>query len=308
MAIQEITWEDPYIVRAINDGYRNLHYLLPTDPAWLFEARRRYLSILDKNSVCSNAIEAMPYDNELPTWGWSKDMMEALSTIKMGDMSKCKLTIERLRGVHVLQTPLALTSLAGRDNRMIEDSKNRLYVDLITVSDAFVSFKAVKIPQSTLDEIQRISKEHSNIANPREAVLNTLRHRSGDIKTTLYENVPTLRLVLLRMQALLSYKALVVSVSHAPRAARRRTIRENRDQMDTPVKTITWRKVKRSRSLSGQEIEERDKHWWVTGHVRAQPYPSEGPDVFHPKYIAPHVKGNTQAPLYNPPVVNVVRR
>ena len=308
MAIQEITWEDPYVLRAIKDGFRNLHFLLPTDPAWLFEARRRWLSILDKNSVCSNAHEAMPYDSDLPTWGWSKEMMEALSTMKMGDMSKCKLTVKRLRGVHVLQTPMALTSLAGRDNRLKEDSQNRLYVDLIIVDDTTVSFQAMKIPQSTLDEINRISENLQNIADPREAIMNTLRHRSWDITTTLYENIPTLHLTLLRIQALLSYKALEVSVSHAPRAARRRSIRENHGRMDTPVKTITWRKVKRSRSSTGQVIEERDKHWWVRGHVRAQPYPSEGPDVFHPKYIAPHVKGNTEAPLYSPPVVNVVRR
>ena len=51
---------------------------------------------------------------------------------------------------------------------------------------------------------------------------------------------------------------------------------------------------------------DRDKHWWVQGHMRWQPC---GPkrQQRKPIYIAAHVKGNTSKPLYNRPAVRLVR-
>ena len=73
----------------------------------------------------------------------------------------------------------------------------------------------------------------------------------------------------------------------------------------TKVSTVTWRKKSDKLSSSG-EATEWDKHWWVTGHFRKQPYPSEG--VSRLIFIDPHAKGNLGAPLYNPPRVNLVKR
>ena len=70
---------------------------------------------------------------------------------------------------------------------------------------------------------------------------------------------------------------------------------------------MTYRKLSQIRAeADGGETAPRDKHWWVRGHFRNQPYPSEG--VVRPIFIHPHIQGNPDAPLYVRPGVNVVRK
>ena len=78
--------------------------------------------------------------------------------------------------------------------------------------------------------------------------------------------------------------------------------------MDTPeskseINVVTWRNVKHESNRSGTK-KEWDKHWFVRGHFRWQPYPSEG--VSKPIWIDTHVRGDINAPLHNKDRINVV--
>lgn len=109
------------------------------------------------------------------------------------------------------------------------------------------------------------------------------------------------------LTTLLKQKIVHVDRGRSPRNIRRETLIHTgfTDMEHTKVSTVTWRKKSDKLSSSG-EATEWDKHWWVTGHFRKQPYPSEG--VSRLIFIDPHAKGNLSAPLYNPPRVNLVKR
>ena len=111
--------------------------------------------------------------------------------------------------------------------------------------------------------------------------------------------------------ALLAACLVDVQEAKAPRAMRRqeaRTSKRSRTPLDdTSVYTVTYRKLSQIRGeADGGKTAPRDKYWWVRGHFRNQPYPSEG--VVRPLFIHPHIQGNPDAPLYVRPRVNVVRR
>ena len=74
---------------------------------------------------------------------------------------------------------------------------------------------------------------------------------------------------------------------------------------EAKITQVIWRQLSNLSISKGAKVAW-DKHWWVKGHWRKQPYPSEG--VYRLKFILPHQKGNLNAPLYNSPKVNVVCR
>lgn len=95
-------------------------------------------------------------------------------------------------------------------------------------------------------------------------------------------------------------------VKAAPRAERRRW------GMDAPesqseINVVTWRTAKQRAQFPGYNSRSertRNKHWPVKGHLRLQPYPSEG--AFRVIYIGPHFRGNLNAPLHRKTKINKV--
>lgn len=110
-----------------------------------------------------------------------------------------------------------------------------------------------------------------------------------------------------KMSCFLNQKLVNVErVKAAPRHERKRW------GMDAPeskseINVVTWRNVKHESNRSGAK-KEWDKHWFVRGHFRWQPYPSEGEDIFRLIWIDTHVRGNINAPLHNKDRINVVNK
>ena len=98
----------------------------------------------------------------------------------------------------------------------------------------------------------------------------------------------------------------IKKVKAAPRAERRRW------GMDAPeskseINVVTWRTAKERANLPGRNFKSErnwDKHWTVKGHLRLQPYPREG--TSRVIYIAPHFRGNLNAPLHRKAKINKV--
>lgn len=82
----------------------------------------------------------------------------------------------------------------------------------------------------------------------------------------------------------------------ASRAARRETLRASADPVEDDIVFVTLRRAAPANSHDTQETNVNWKHRWiVSGHLRAQWYPSER--AHHLIWIAPHIKGPEDAPL-----------
>ena len=129
------------------------------------------------------------------------------------------------------------------------------------------------------------------------------QHEDGTIGIFIIPQDDELFLTAAKMSCFLNQKLVNVErVKAAPRHERKRW------GMDTPeskseINVVTWRNVKREFNRSGTK-KKWDKHWFVQGHVRWQPYPSE--EVSKPIWIDTHVRGNINAPLHNKDRINAV--
>jgi hypothetical protein len=89
-----------------------------------------------------------------------------------------------------------------------------------------------------------------------------------------------------------------------PRAWRRASVRSGLTEAmaDPLIRVVTLRRdaqenVDRERADRAQAAIERRSHWWVSGHHRAQWYPSK--DAHEVIWIAPYLKGDLSKPLAN---------
>lgn len=100
------------------------------------------------------------------------------------------------------------------------------------------------------------------------------------------------------MLAFLQQHLLVPSRFLADRAARRRVEKATLKPVSSDVQVIRLRRVE----YRAREGEHRDVEWscqWIVhGHWRNQWYPSK--HYYHPKYIAPYLKGPEDKPLRHP--------
>lgn len=94
--------------------------------------------------------------------------------------------------------------------------------------------------------------------------------------------------------------------AHMDRAARRRAI--HADKPTEVVRVITLRRYEQREKQTTEESVEVDWscQWWVGGHWRQQPYPSEG--VVRPIWIGPYTKGPPGKPFKDGSRVYVVVR
>ena len=89
-----------------------------------------------------------------------------------------------------------------------------------------------------------------------------------------------------RIQALLKARVVEIRQVGVERSVRRQAKRELGLDMNTTIRQVVWRKTISSGSGSKADKQMRDKHWWVQGHIRVQPYPREG--VHRAIYIDDH--------------------
>ena len=129
------------------------------------------------------------------------------------------------------------------------------------------------------------------------------QHEDGTVGIFIIPQDDELFLTAAKMSCFLNQKLVnVEKLKAAPRHERKRW------GMDSPeskseINVVTWRNVKHESNRLGTK-KEWDKHWFVQGHVRWQPYPSEG--VSKPIWIDTHVRGNINAPLHNKNIINLV--
>jgi hypothetical protein len=97
--------------------------------------------------------------------------------------------------------------------------------------------------------------------------------------------------------------------TQAPRATRRRYERErgSNAMADPPLIRIVMLRAVEARGATGQRQVERQYHWLVRGHWRNQYYPKAM--LHRPRWIAPHIRGDTTKPLKMPtrPIFAVTR-
>lgn len=106
--ILSIKRNDPYIQRMREPGH--FAELDLDGPAWLFEAKRRYMAI---NAASCPGQDAMPYNDEEPTWAWHQNMLMELNNIKfIGNAMHCRVDTELVKGVHVLASNFKIRDLA----------------------------------------------------------------------------------------------------------------------------------------------------------------------------------------------------
>ncbi len=130
-------------------------------------------------------------------------------------------------------------------------------------------------------------------------------HEDGTCGIFIIPQDSELFLTAAKMSCFLNQKLVnVEKVTAAPRHIRKRWGMDA-PESKTEINVVTWRKVKYESNESGTK-KEWDKHWYVRGHVRWQPYPSEG--VSKPIWIDTHVRGNIDAPLHNKDRINAVTK
>ena len=297
--IQNITRDDPYISRMFECGGDGIRTISPYGPAWLFEARRRWLASRAEKKEEGGFL----YETTEPTWAWHHDMLEELDGMKTsGDMMQCSIDRDKINGIHVFASSWELTRFwkpgmkPTKFNFSAEPNSHK-GIQAVRITNSGIYFQASDVP-----DFPEGSKDWEDV----EIDDFYEKHYSGHLWTRVDLNTPVLQRLVCKMQALLGSKVLQVTEKLPPRQIRRRTERTAGARMDTPVKVVTWRKTKRAKGKSDDDKKEWDKHFWIKGHVRAQWHSST--KEHKPIYIAPHIHGDPEAPLYLPPVVNVVRR
>ena len=104
--IQKITSDDPYIERMFECG-DGATKISRSGPAWLFEARRRYLALNAPHDG------GFLYETTEPTWAWHHDMLEELYAIKTsGDMMQCSIDTNKIHGIHIFASSWELSDFS----------------------------------------------------------------------------------------------------------------------------------------------------------------------------------------------------
>ena len=107
--------------------------------------------------------------------------------------------------------------------------------------------------------------------------------------------------------ALLRQRIVGVQRRYMPRSDRRRQgLPPVIDDSGVIVVTLRAPEPEFYHYTSPPDSIERDKHWWVRGHWRRQPYLSR--DATELIWIPTHLRGNLDAPLFAPPRVHKVSR
>lgn len=101
---------------------------------------------------------------------------------------------------------------------------------------------------------------------------------------------------LLAMLAFLNSPFVVSEPTKLPRSTRRELERTGGDNPDALTSVVTLRRSSHNgNSSESGEPTDRDHRWWVSGHIRAQWYPSIKAHKLI--WIAPHVKGPEDKPM-----------
>ena len=244
------------------------------------EAIKRMLTLILSQSQHLNSKNALKKAEEImsmETWFWSGEKIEEALSIPLNSPGGKRVSLHENVGMG-----FHLFRRTNNRGKQIAD----LYADTKDGSGPV-------LPMAIIIEKQSVKCFH--------------HHEDGTIGTFVIPQDDELFLTAAKMSCFLNQKLVNVKrVKAAPRYERRRWGMDT-SESKSEINVVTWRNVKRESNRSGTE-KEWDKHWFVQGHVRWQPYPSEGEDICRPIWIDTHVRGNINAPLHNKDRVNVVSK
>ena len=235
--------------------------------------KRMIVRTMELSQYPENTLKKIEAFESMETWFWSGEKIEEALSIPLDSPCGKRVSLHENVGIG-----FHLFRRTNNRGKQIAD----LYADTKDGSGPV-------LPWAIIIEKQSVKCFH--------------QHEDGTIGIFVIPQDDELFLTAAKMSCFLNQKLVNVErVKAAPRHERKRW------GMDTPeskseINVVTWRNVKREFNRSGTK-KEWDKHWFVQGHVRWQPYPSEG--VSKPIWIDTHVRGNINAPLHNKDRINAV--
>ena len=241
------------------------------------EAIKRMIALILSQSrhINKNALKKAEEIMSMETWFWSGEKIEEALSIPLNSPGNKHVSLHENVGIgfHLFRRT---------------DDRGKQIADLYgTAKDG----SGPVLPWAIIIEKQSVKCFH--------------KHGDGTIGIFTIPQDDELFLTVAKMSCFLNQKLVNVErVKAAPRPERKRW------GMDTPeskseINMVTWRNVKCEFNGPGTK-KKWDKHWFVQGHVRWQPYPSEG--FSKPIWIDTHVRGNINAPLHNKDRINVVTK
>ena len=235
--------------------------------------KRMIVRTMELSRYPENTLKKIEAFESMETWFWSGEKIEEALSIPLDSPCGKRVSLHENVGIG-----FHLFKRTNNRGKQIAD----LYADTKDGSGPV-------LPWAIIIEKQSVKCFH--------------QHEDGTIGIFVIPQDDEFFLTAAKMSCFLNQKLVNVErVKAAPRHERKRW------GMDTPeskneINVVTWRNVKREFNRSGTK-KEWDKHWFVQGHIRWQPYPSEG--VSKPIWIDTHVRGNINAPLHNKDRINAV--